>query len=108
MDLSAFKQYLYVHKEMTSYLQTIVDDTLPITSSIVILCMYIIIERDRKGKALTRDELFGCVLISISTNYRIIEKCIEKGLITEEDGLYDFPHTLPPHLLLMKEKVYQS
>lgn len=106
MTLSAFKQYLYVHKEMTSYLQGLVNDAFPITSSVIILCMYVIIERDRKGKGLTRDELFACRMISVSTNYRIIEKCIENKLITEEDGLYNFPHTVPPHLLMEEEMVY--
>lgn len=105
MTLSSFKQYLYVHKEMVSYLEGLVQETATITSSIIILCMYVIIETERKGKGLIKEELFGCTLISVSTYYRIVEKCIANGLLKEDDGVYYFPHTVPAHVLMLEEKV---
>lgn len=98
MDNRLFKEYLYLHKEMTQFLRSVVEQERDINTNIIILCIYVIARQMQKGGPLSREEIFECSVVPNSTLYRIIGKCVEIGVLSRIPDGYSFPYEVPPHL----------
>lgn len=103
MDNRLFKEYLYLHKEILSFLRSIVEKENMITTNIVIFSIYVISKQMQFNRDLTRKELMGCSFFPHSSYYRTVSRCKELGLIKEFKTNYRFMHQVPPHLKLSTE-----
>lgn len=93
-----FRQYLYLHTEMLSFLNGINDSGENVTNSDVLFLIHIINLQLKYNKPLTKSDIMNSKVIPHSTKYRTLKRLLLMGFIFKTGETYKFPHEIPPHL----------
>lgn len=93
-----FREYLYLHKEISIFLNSIIDTKYKITNNVVFLSIHVINQQLQLNRSLTKEEVMSNKLIPITSYYRTLDRCIEMNLISVDKQWYKFTHEIPPHL----------